>query len=197
MGSHWCPAGYGGEDITLLVHGPAPHLTGCLETGKNNASEPMWSPCFYVWVRVAFTGSQDYRVWVWALYVDPISTFFLSATPKSLIVWPQTKYFETTPLQLVLNSGPGCLNWASTRRLATISSVVCSSVFKSSEEIIVEVVLARKIEEIKMSVLWALFVYLRSRVESKYIQCHAYISFLFWIEKLIGLSLGIFSLIAT
>lgn len=50
-------------------------------------------------VHVAFAGSQDYRVWGRALCKDPISTFFPSATPKSLIVWPQTKYFETTPSQ--------------------------------------------------------------------------------------------------
>lgn len=47
---------------------------------------------------VAFAGSQDCRVWAGLqqgsdFHILPI------ATPKSLIVWPQSKYFETTPLQ--------------------------------------------------------------------------------------------------
>ncbi len=68
----------------------------------------LWS----VRVHVAFAGSQDYRVWGRALCKDPISTFFPSATPNSLIVWPQTKYFETTPSQ----ASSGCFVWARTRR---------------------------------------------------------------------------------
>lgn len=99
---------------------PVPGLLRSLSGGSNEAEQ--WRRTLgesRVRAHVAFAGSQDYRVWGRALCKDPISTFFPSATPKSLIVWPQTKYFETTPLQPVF-SEPGCFAWVRTRALVEI-----------------------------------------------------------------------------
>lgn len=99
--------------MSLLLMDRFPLVSQGLRRGKSRApvsldlsaeSRTQWRTTlvesrYSVRVHVAFAGSQDYRVWGHALCKDPISTFFPSATPKSLIVWPQTKYFETTPSQ--------------------------------------------------------------------------------------------------
>lgn len=123
IGSHWCPVGYqeesnGGRACPRSLQISQQRV----EPSWTMEGNPRWVS---LRVHVAFAGSQDYRVWGHALCKDPISTFFPSATPKSLIVWPQTKYFETTPSQPGF-SEPGCFIWAWTRVWVEMGWVACS-----------------------------------------------------------------------
>ncbi len=103
----------------------------------------LWS----VRVHVTFAGSLDFRVLGRALCKDPISTFFPSATPNSLIVWPQTKYFETTPSQ----ASSGCFIWARTRRFGRDrSGFACSPSQEEGKQMVLFGNLRRRLRRMLM-----------------------------------------------